>query len=103
MKNKIFMIILIVGPSSFKRSLKRKQGIESSSHYLFCEEKMRLWIAVEVDGMKLAGFGGGVIGHWEGSEESDGGNTFRKYAFNLLIKNVKRRIGKWLCSKFVRR
>ena len=64
----------------------KKLGIESSSHYLFCEEKMRLWISVEVDGMKLVKFGGGVIGHWDRSEESDGWNKFRKYAFNLLIK-----------------
>ena len=81
-----FMILMIVGPSSSKQSFKRKVGIESSSHCLFWEEKLRLWISVKVVGSKLDKFGGGMIGKRKGSGESDGENLERMRSI-LSLKN----------------
>ena len=80
------MILVIVGPSSSKQSFKRKVGIESSSHCLFSEEKMRLRISEKVVGLKLDKFGGGMIGKRKGSGESDGENLERMRSI-LSLKN----------------
>ena len=79
------MILMIVGPSSLKQSFKRKVGIESSSHCLFSEEKMRLRISVKVAGLKLDKFGG-VIGKRKESGESDEENLERMCSI-LSLKN----------------
>ena len=76
---------MIVGPSSSKQSFKSKVGIESSSHCLFWEEKMRLLIYEKVVGLKLDKFWG-MIGKRKGSGESDGENLERMRSILSLKK-----------------
>ena len=82
------MILMIVGPSSSKQSFKRKVGMESSSHCLFCEEKIRLRISEKVARLKLDKFGGEMIGKRKGSGES-GGGKFGTNAFDLVTKKLE--------------
>ena len=79
------MILMVVGPSTLKQSFQRKVGIESSSHCLFWEEKMRLRISVKVVGLKLDKFRG-MIGKRKGSGVSDGENLEQMCSI-LSLKN----------------
>ena len=90
-------MILMIGPSSSKQSFKRKVRIESSSHCLFWEEKMRLRISEKVVGLKSDKFGGKMIGKRKRSAESDVENLEQMRSI-LSLKNWRNELTSYSVS-----